>query len=197
MRTNARFAFLIALAALAVGPSLRAAPAPASLPDAAMQGDPAAVAALLKSGADVNTAQGDGMTALHWTALKNDVNVARLLLKAGASVGATTRLGAYTPLLLAPKTGHAATITEPIEAGANPNAATTHGTTALMLAAASGKTDAVNVLLARGGNVNAMEVKGQTALMFAAVNGRTDVVRLLTAKGADVKLTTHVIDLTI
>jgi ankyrin repeat protein len=46
------------------------AAAPSPVADAAQRGDTAAVQALLKDGADVNAAQGDGMTALHWTALK-------------------------------------------------------------------------------------------------------------------------------
>jgi ankyrin repeat protein len=35
-----------------------------------------AVKALLKQAADVNGAQGDGMTALHWAAMKNDAELA-------------------------------------------------------------------------------------------------------------------------
>ena len=48
------------------------------------------------------------MTALHWAALKGDAELAQMLLYAGANVKATTRLGAYTPLYLAAKGGHAA-----------------------------------------------------------------------------------------
>ena len=69
--------------------------------DAAMQGDAATVRALLAQGADVNEAQGDGMTALHWAARNRDADVARTLLEAGADVGAGTRIGHYTPLHLA------------------------------------------------------------------------------------------------
>ena len=57
--------------------------------------------ALLKQGADVNAAQGDGMTALHWAAMNGDAELAQMLLYAGANVKATTRLGGYTPLILA------------------------------------------------------------------------------------------------
>ena len=63
--------------------------------------------ALLKQGADVNAAQGDGMTALHWAASNGDPELAQMLLYAGANVRATTRINGYTPLFLASREGHA------------------------------------------------------------------------------------------
>ena len=62
--------------------------------------------ALLKQAADVNAAQGDGMTALHWAAMNGDAELAQMLIFAGANVRATTRLGTYTPLYLASQQGH-------------------------------------------------------------------------------------------
>ena len=50
------------------------------LADAAMNGDRDAVRALLQKHADVNGAQGDGSTALHWAAYKDDLEMAKLLL---------------------------------------------------------------------------------------------------------------------
>src|SRR6476469_7455329 len=92
------------LGAMALSALLYAAPsAPGA--DAAMQGNTDAVRTLLKQAADVNGAQGDGMTALHWAAMKDDADLAQLLLYAGANVRATTRIGAYTPLILAAKSG--------------------------------------------------------------------------------------------
>ena len=169
---------------------------PSSVVDAAMQGNRDAVRALLKDGADVNTAQGDGMTALHYAALKHDVELAKMLLYAGANVKATTRIGGYTPLLIASRDGDAPMVDALLAGGADPNAATTSGTTSLMFAAASGRVDAVKILVAKGATVNAKEpVKGETALTFAAANGRADVIRELTAHGADVNVTTKVRDL--
>ncbi|MGH9391113.1 MAG: ankyrin repeat domain-containing protein [Vicinamibacteria bacterium] len=163
--------------------------------DRAMAGDREAVRALLQQGVDVNAAQGDGMTALHWAALSGDVDLAKMLLYAGANVKASTRLGAFTPLLLASKSGHAPMVTSLLEAGANPNDSTTNGTTALMLAAASGSVDAVTALLDRGASINATEsAMGQTALMFASAYDRAPVVDLLVKRGADVAASTKVVD---
>ena len=75
--------------------------------------------ALLKQAADVNGAQGDGMTALHWAAMKDDADLAQLLLYAGANVRATTRIGAYTPLVLAAKKGSATVMAPLLKAGAD------------------------------------------------------------------------------
>ena len=55
---------------------------------AAMRGDTDGVRTLLRGGADVNAAQGDGMTALHWTALNGDLKTMDTLLVAGAATGA-------------------------------------------------------------------------------------------------------------
>ena len=112
---------------------------PAPVADAAMKRDSEAVRTLLKNGADVNAAQGDGMTALHWAARNGDVELTQMLLYAGANVKATTRLGGYTPLLMAAEQGHAGVIAALLAGGADAKAANALGTTPLMLAAAVGR----------------------------------------------------------
>jgi uncharacterized protein len=186
-----------AIGALCLSVLLGAA-APASLVDAAMQGNKDAVRQLLKQGADVNSAQGDGMTALHWAVQKGDVELVQTLLYAGANLKATTRIGGYTPLLIASKIGNAAMVETLVGAGADPNGATSNGATGLMLAAQAGNAAAVKLLIEKGADVNAKEkVKGETALTFAAAYGRADVIRVLTAHGADPKVTTNVMDMAV
>jgi ankyrin repeat protein len=166
------------------------------LADAAMRGEWTVVRALLEKGADVNAAQGDGMTALHWAARAGEAQATAMLLHAGANIRATTRLGGYTPLLLASQMGHAVAIQLLLQAGADAKSATSNGATALMLASASGAVDAVKALLTAGADVNAKEPSRQeTALMFATAGNRLDVMKALIRAGADVKTATKIVDL--
>jgi len=157
--------------------------------DAAMNGDRAAVRTLLGEKASVSGAQGDGMTALHWAAYRDDVELARALLAAGANPRAATRDGGLTPLSMAATNGSAAMIELLLKAGADVNAPVlAHGETALMMASRSGNVDAVKMLLAHGAQVNAKDtLRGTTALMWAAEQGHAPVVALLAAHGADVR----------
>ena len=163
---------------------LHAAAGATPVADAAMARDAAAVRALLKQAADVNGAQGDGMTALHWAASNGDAELAQMLVYAGANLRATTRINGYTPLFLASQSGHANVVEVLLEGGADAKAVSTTGSTPLMLAAAAGAVDAARRLLDAGADVNAKEsARGQTALMFAAANNRVPVVRLLAERG--------------
>src|SRR5215469_553202 len=166
------------------------------LADAAMQGNREAVRSLIEQKADVNAAQGDGTTALHWAAYKDDAEMTKMLLAAGANVKAATRVGAITPLMMACKNGNPATTELLLKAGADPNSADEHLTTALMMAAAAGNPDAVRVLVEHGADVNAKEGShGQTALMFAAALNRGAAIRVLMDHGADPSVTTKALKL--
>jgi ankyrin repeat protein len=165
----------------------------ARLSEAAMRGDRNAVAALLKEGVDIDGAQGDGSTALHWAAFNDDLETTKILLTAGANVKVTTREGGITPLFMACTNGNAAIVETLLKAGADVNSVKPNGTTALMLAAASGNAQAVKILLDHGAKVDAKEsVHGQTALMFAAALNRDAVVSVLMAAGADPNIATSV-----
>ena len=165
--------------------------------DAAMRGETDAVQALLKKGADVNAAQGDGMTALHWAAEHGSLDMAQMLIYAGGSVEAVTRIAGYTPLHLASKAGHASVIRVLIDAGSDPAQGTASaGATPLHFAAASGNADAIRALLDYGVDVDVTEAKaGQTPLIFAASLGRVDAIKELLTGGADPSRTTEVVDM--
>jgi uncharacterized protein len=169
---------------------------PSPIVDAARSGDADAVRKLIAQGADVNAAGGDGMTPLHWAAYHGDAALTQALLKAKASVSATTRLGDNTPLHIASRHGHGAVVAALLAGGAKPDVATSAGATALHLAAAAGDTTAIRALVRAKANVNAKEVEwGQTPLMFAAANDRALAVKALLAAGADPLVRTEVVDL--
>lgn len=155
--------------------------------DAAMHGDNTAVQRLLQQKADVNAQQIDGATALHWAVQSNDLQLADMLLRAGAKPAAANRVGA-TPLLLAAQNGNAAMIERLLAGGADANAPLTKtADTALMIAARTGKTEAVKVLLDHRAQPNAKEAwGGTTALMWAISERHPDVAKMLIEHGADV-----------
>jgi len=70
------------------------------LVDAVKRADTPRVRALLLKHIDVNAPEADGMTALHWAAQRDDVDVAGLLIRGGANPKAVTRYGVM-PLALA------------------------------------------------------------------------------------------------
>src|SRR5687767_4539770 len=187
-----RFVGSVALAVL-LSASMIAAQS-SQIANAAMNGDTETVRALLKKGLDVNEAQGDGTTALHWAAIKGDAELAQMLLFAGANHRATTRLGAYTPLYLAGKGGHSAEVAVLLAAGAGPKTLTSYCSTPLMFAAAARVPWSITALVENGSDINAKDAaKGETPLMFAAAFNRVEAVKLLLARGADHGATTKVV----
>ena len=156
---------------------------------AAQKRDIGALRALVQSKVDVNAAQPDGTTALHWAVVWNNDDAVKLLLRAGANVNARNRFGA-TPLSEAVTSGSAVMVEALLKAGADPQGLTTEaGETVLMTAAQAGNADVVRMLLDRGADVNAREkYKGQTALMWAAAERHPAVVKLLLDHHADWKV---------
>ena len=155
--------------------------------DATREGDHRTLQALVGIGADLDATQGDGATALHWAAHRDDLRAAALLIEGGAAVNVANDLGA-TPLWLAARTGSDEMVARLLEAGAEPGAALAMGETPLMAAARSGDVATVDALLRAGADPNAAELeRGQTALMWAAAQRHATVVTRLAEAGADVR----------
>lgn len=150
--------------------------------DAVKQGDTAAVRALLAEQADVDAAELDGTTALHWAAHLGDAISADLLLDAGADPRPVTRNGA-TPFSLACYKGHAEVIERLLVAGEDPNTLV-NGAPVLMMVARTGNPVALRALLRHGADPNAAEaVRGQTPLMHAAAAGHVGAIEVLVHEG--------------
>jgi uncharacterized protein len=156
--------------------------------DAAMNGDRAAVQTLLQKKSDVNAPQADGATAIEWAAYRDDLELADLLIAAGANPKIPNREGA-TAMQLAALHGSAAMMEKLLNAGAEVNERGVNGETPLMFAARNGNLEALNLLLKRGADVNAKEaLRGTTALMWAVEQGHADAEKLLIQHGADVSV---------
>jgi len=86
---------------------------------AVKSGDQATVERLIAGKIDVNAAQPDGTSALHWAVRANDSILTNRLIQAGADVNAATRYG-VTPLSLAASAGNSVILERLLKAGAKP-----------------------------------------------------------------------------
>ena len=180
--------FLLAVCILGASAAGATAAPARDLPlvEAARAADTDAVRVLLERDVDVNTAETDGTTALHWAAYKGDLETAQLLLGAGAEAEAANRYG-VTPLVLAAGRGNAPIVETLLDAGADPNTTLPEGETVLMTAARTGNVDVLRLLLARGAELQTRESwRGQTALHWAAAENHPAAIHALIELGADV-----------
>src|SRR5262245_43899538 len=177
------------LLVMALGVLSASAATDSRLIQAVKQRDVESVRALLEQRTprvDVNAAPGDGSTALHWAAHRNDLAIADLLIRSGARANSANDLG-VTPLHLACTNRSAPMVERLLAAGANANAALLNGETVLMTCARAGDASAVKALLAHHADVNAKEGEHQqTALMWAASQRHPEIVRLLIDARADI-----------
>src|ERR1700733_12208401 len=97
-----------------------------SIVDVARNGDKVELKSLIQKKADVNAAEPDGATALHWASYRDDLESAELLIHAGAKVNAANDLG-VTPLWPASENGSSEMVRRLLQAGADPNIALLSG----------------------------------------------------------------------
>jgi ankyrin repeat protein len=157
------------------------------LADLVQLGEQRQVLALIDDGVDVNEAQGDGTTPLHWAVYHVDTELVELLLGLGANPDAINTYGA-SPLGEAVKVAALPIVEMLLDADADPQAPNADGQTALMLATRSGSTEIARRLIEHGADVNVREAwRGQSALMWAADARFPEIVDLLLDHGADVE----------
>jgi ankyrin repeat protein len=158
----------------------------APLGEAVRSGDLARVRALLNQHVDVNAPESDGSTALDWAVETDNAELAKLLLKAGASAATRSRDG-VSPLSLAAENRNLEIAKALLDAGADANESLPGGETVLMAAARTGNAEVVKLLLARGARVDQKGNEfGETALMIAAAANQDQAAAALIAHGAEV-----------
>ncbi len=115
---------------------------------------------------------------LYWASLEGHLEVAKLLVSAGARVNLPNCMQA-TALHAAATSGYLRVMEYLISRGADVNASDHLGTTPLMAAAGQGHLKAVQYLLKRRADVNCKTVDGYTVLHVAAWTGHLDILKKL------------------
>jgi uncharacterized protein len=182
----------VLLCLVAMMPLRTANAADERLVQAAAQADVQLVRQLLAGRADVNVADGNGTSPLHWAVWADDPATVEELVRAGASVTAANAFG-VTPIYTAAERGNATILRRLVASGASANGTDRSGDTVLMAAVRSGSLEAVTVLVEAGADVNAADPQlGHTVLMWAVRSDSASIVRLLLARGASLEARTRI-----
>ncbi|XP_027056761.1 ankyrin repeat and SAM domain-containing protein 6-like isoform X1 [Pocillopora damicornis] len=153
----------------------------------AEQGNLGVVSALLEKSIHVDSADDEGVNALHTASANGDEKVVRLLLSRGASLEARTIYG-WTALMLAAYYGHYMVCWILIQNKSDLYARNELGSTALDCAVRSGHVQIAGLLIEAGqvnGQVEGPQLCLDTPLMNAAQHGHEACLKLLLEKGAN------------
>jgi ankyrin repeat protein len=175
----------------------------------------AVVEELLRRGADVQAGSKTGFTALMFAAQQGDVDIARILIRAGAKPNDPQPKTSLTPLMIASAMGHVKTVELLLDNGADPNHIDARGYAALHLVVRDsdygidlkGKDNIVSIvklLLAHKADpnvrlkqekpavtTNEISLQGATPLVLAAEVNNLESAKALLEAGADPLITTE------
>ncbi len=156
-----------------------------ALMQAARRGDTERVRDLLRRGAAVNEANGNGGTALMYAVLGGHSAIVDLLIGHGAQINAQGVNG-WGALMIACAKGHVSIVSRLLRAGADVNLPDMYGWTPLMRAIYEKRGDTAAMLIAVDDiELDAVNDHRTTALHIAAIVGDRATARLLLAHGAD------------
>src|SRR5205085_1056489 len=152
--------------------------------------DKASVLALLQQKVNVNIAEPDGTTALHWAVEREDPDLVDRLIKAGANVNAKNDYGA-TPMSETALSGNVKIMEKLLDAGADVEAEPravyrpAGGLTALHFAAREGCLECTRTLAEAGADLNASDPDNVSPLLTSVLNGHFDLAAYLINQGAN------------
>ena len=177
--------------------------------NAVKQDDGPTVAELLRRHPELVTVADEyDKTALHWAAEKDHVEIARMLLDAGADIEAKTNWGDTSlqwaatmgsskvadlllgrgaqgfTLLVAAALGKLSDVKTMIDSSTEPSVVSQ----SLYASARNGHTEVVKYLLDHGAAIDTKGFFGGTGLHWAAINGHRETVELLIARGANLEI---------
>lgn len=142
--------------------------------------------AMVRGGADVNTADRLGETPLMYAATVGSLDAMKFLVEKGANVNAQTASGATALIWSATDLAKVRFL---IDHGANVNLATKRGRTALLVAAMSDNSyEIVKLLMDKGADVKAVDFLHTTPLRGAVLGNDTRTIKLLIDAGVDVNV---------
>ncbi|WP_324793292.1 ankyrin repeat domain-containing protein [Streptomyces cyaneofuscatus] len=151
----------------------------------ALYEDENAVVRALRAGAQAESSDEEGMTALYLAAVQDLPGTVRLLLAAGADPDrASGPEAGDLPLCGAACGGHTEVVEALLAAGARPDLREEFGFTALRWAVGLGHASTVEALLAGGADPLLPGPRGEPMLVLAAQRGSLRTVRALLAYGA-------------
>ncbi len=167
--------------------------------------NPVVLAALLDAGADVNSANADGQTALMVVARGGNTAAAKLLIERGADVNASEQRKGQTALMWAVAQSQPAMVELLLAHGAEADARSNEndwprmvtaeprqknlmpgGFTPLLYAARQGCLACAKSLIAAGAAVDSTDPDGVTPLISALLNAHFDTAKYLLEAGANV-----------
>lgn len=160
------------------------------LMQAVIEGNVDDVSRIIGNGADANERVDGQGTPLILAAAYGHMEVAGLLIEAGADVNQsetkTPRDLMRTPLTAAARNGHRGIVEVLLDHGADIDAAPRGDATALMEAAQNGHEEIVALLIQKGADVNLIIEGDGNAMIASTRSGNVNIAKMIVRAGADV-----------